>query len=159
MVIVRCFNIIEYNEKCELVRSKGFECETHSAVSPDGYIIDIHRIKPLLPVPGRKPVILQCGLTGTGTNWIITSAQVNMTYVGDMLGFELAKQGYDVWLSNNRGNRYAKRHLKYKADVDQAFWDYSFDEISALDLPSVIQMVREKTGSGEYYINLLFGSI
>lgn len=94
-------------------------------------------------------MILQCGLTAVSTIWLLTSAEVEMTNVGNMLGFELAKQGYDVWLANNRGNRYGRRHLRYQDAVDDAFWDYSYDQIAAIDLPAIIEMVRAKTGSGE----------
>ena len=57
----------------------------------------------------------------------------------------LSDQGYDVWMGNNRGNIYSRGHKTISAD-DDAFFDYSFFEIGAYDLPAMINYVRDKTG-------------
>ena len=42
----------------------------------------------------------------------------------ESLGFLLADAGYDVWLSNNRGNVYSTPRT-----TSDAFWDFTYDEM------------------------------
>ena len=53
------------------------------------------------------------------------------------LAFVLANRGYDVWLGNNRGNKYGKKHIQYSTE-GKAFWDFSFDEMAIYDLPAAL---------------------
>ena len=68
----------------------------------------------------------------------------NDSVVGNNLGFELAKRGYDVWLANSRGNTYSRKHVKLSAQEPQ-FWDYSFDQMIKFDLPATIDFILNKT--------------
>jgi len=61
------------------------------------------------------------------------------------LGFILAEQGYDVWLSNIRGNFYSTAHITLQPK-DADFWAWSFDEMVKYDLPTVINYVLNATG-------------
>ena len=60
------------------------------------------------------------------------------------LAFVLANRGYDVWLGNNRGNKYAKGHVQYSTE-DKAFWDFTFDEMATYDLPAAFSFIYWKT--------------
>jgi len=37
--------------------------------------------------------------------------------------FILARAGYDVWLGNNRGNKYSMGHMSM-SNTDHEFWDF-----------------------------------
>lgn len=64
--------------------------------------------------------------------------------ISDALGFELANQGYDVWMSNSRGSTYSLSHTTYDYRYDWRYWDFSFHEIALFDVPAVIDYVLER---------------
>ena len=47
----------------------------------------------------------------------------------DSPAFVLANSGYDVWVSNSRGNKYSRDHVSKNPDKDDSFWDFSFTEM------------------------------
>ena len=99
-----------------------------------------------------KPVLLQHPLLGESANFIINSPagflNESTAVVGNNLGFELAKRGYDVWLGNVRGNVNGRKH-KTMSPNDSRFWLFSVDEHSAIDLPAMINYIKKETGSSK----------
>jgi hypothetical protein len=59
-------------------------------------------------------------------------------------GYILSDAGYDVWLGNARGNRYSKAHKTLSSD-QQEFWNFSWQEIGEIDLPTVIDYILKLT--------------
>lgn len=110
--------------------------------TPDGYILDLWHVwdpeaVPLLSEDGKqKTVFMQHGFIDVAGTWFYTQESV---------AYKLAKDGYDIWLGNNRGtiNSYLHVNLTVK---DAEYWDYSFDEMGRYDLPSNIDFVLNKTG-------------
>lgn len=111
------------------------------------YIVQLHRI----PNPGKKPVLLQTGLIGTSADFVMASANVSRDrkVIGHNMAIELAKQGFDVWLSNNRGSKYGLCHTTLQSE-SKKFWEFSFDEISQFDTPAIIDFVLNFTRHGQY---------
>jgi len=64
----------------------------------------------------------------------------------DSLPLVLAEAGYDVWLGNNRGNKYSHKHV-HKKPTSEEFWDYSLDDLARFDLPTMIDHVLAQTGA------------
>ncbi|MBQ4189076.1 MAG: alpha/beta fold hydrolase [Bacteroidales bacterium] len=63
------------------------------------------------------------------------------------LPFLLMKEGFDVWLGNNRGNIFSLKHkTKDPTDSNSGFFDYSIDEYVKYDLPATINYIKSKTG-------------
>jgi pimeloyl-ACP methyl ester carboxylesterase len=69
---------------------------------------------------GAPAVLLQHGLFASSDCWI-------MNYNSEAPAYYFAKHGYDVWLGNNRGNKFSRKHIKLNPDEDsEKFFDYSF---------------------------------
>ena len=58
--------------------------------------------------------------------------------------FILADQGFDVWLGNNRGNRFARAHTTIPIDSKE-FWDIQSVKMGLHETPDFIDFVLEKT--------------
>lgn len=60
----------------------------------------------------------------------------------------LAEAGYDVWLGNARGNYYSRTHVRLRPDAifNTDYWEFSWDEIGNIDLPTMIDYALEHTG-------------
>ncbi|RWS11028.1 lysosomal acid lipase-like protein 3, partial [Dinothrombium tinctorium] len=106
----------------ELIESRGFIAETHYITTDDGYILTINRIvNPSLKEKKRRPLILQHGVLCSSIDWIINAPGIGIKNsdavfqnkkVSNNLGFALSLFGYDVWLTNSRGNKYGTNHTK-----------------------------------------------
>jgi len=55
----------------------------------------------------------------------------------------MARAGYDVWLGNNRGNKYSLKTVEPKTNKD--FWNYGYEEMGDFDLPAMIDYILHTT--------------
>lgn len=131
----------------ELVTSKGYPCENHFVTTGDGYILNLLRIPHGLnnsQTKAQRPVVvLQHGFLGSATNWLTNPANESLAYI-------LADAGADVWLGNSRGSIYSMNHTRL-SPRDDAFWDFSWDEMAKFDLPATINFVVSTTGVAQVY--------
>ncbi|XP_068632100.1 lipase 3-like [Battus philenor] len=119
----------------------GYVCETHTVIS-EGYVLNLHRIphgKERTDI-SQNTVILQHGVLATSSDWILNGPGKGLAYV-------LADAGYDVWMSNVRGNRYSSEHTKFNRD-SKSYWDFSWHEIALYDIPNVIDYIMKEKGEG-----------
>ncbi|KAN0034470.1 hypothetical protein ACTFIV_000983 [Dictyostelium citrinum] len=133
----------------QLIAKQGYPVENHFTTTKDGYIISLQRIpnsnknkKSFNNTKIKPTVLLQHGLEDIGTTWVFQENSYQS------LGFILADEGYDVWISNVRGTIYSNKHLKYTIDDDE-YWDFSFDEMGQFDLPSTIDYIINVTGNSK----------
>lgn len=118
----------------QLIKKYGYSTEQHETRTEDGYILTMFRI------PRNGPaVFLMHGLLCSADDWITPGPKSGLAYL-------LAKDGYDVWMGNARGNKHSRRHVRLSPDKDQeSFWDFSWDEIGCFDLPAMIDYVLHVT--------------
>ena len=119
----------------------SYPVESHRVTTQDGYILTLNRIQrkyssisPNLPV-----VLLMHGLLDSSDGAVINDESKSPAFM-------LANLGYDVWSGNARGNKYSRSHVKYDPDNDREFWDFSWDDIAAYDLPVFFDYVTKATG-------------
>lgn len=134
----------------------------HKIVTEDGYILtawnfnlDIVKEKQgeefkkdfMKELPGKgKVIMVQHGLLDDSYTWITLKEKAIVTL--------LIRAGYDVWLTNNRGNIYSWEHIDPKMNsrnIFNAYWDFSFDEIAKYDLPANINYILKHTGKESLY--------
>lgn len=68
----------------------------------------------------KKPAVLMMhGLLCSSMDWVNMGPQSS-------LALNLADTGYDVWLGNNRGNTWSRKHVSLDPNKDKDFWNYRY---------------------------------
>ncbi|KAL1114766.1 hypothetical protein AAG570_007590 [Ranatra chinensis] len=131
-----------------MVLPHGYPFEEHEVTTEDGYILTVYRIPygKNTTVPGpRPPLLLQHGILCSSAAWVLSEPDKG-------LGFILADAGYDVWMSNSRGNTYSQKHKTLDPDKQgKEYWNFSFHEMGYYDLPAVIDFMLAKTNHSQIY--------
>ena len=111
----------------------GYPFEKHKYITQDGYINTVFRIPgpkgskstigDKLKKTGKKVVIYQHGFLDCFAG-IIANGEAS-------LGLRLVNEGYELWMNNNRGNRYSQEHQQIEvescSDAEfEKFYDFSF---------------------------------
>jgi lysosomal acid lipase/cholesteryl ester hydrolase len=133
----------------ELCALYGYTAEEHVVQTTDGYLLGVHRLAKrkgeedqlVNAGPGtlqKKVVYLHHGLLMNSDVWVCITEHERC------LPFALVDQGYDVWLGNNRGNKYSKKNMRH-TPTDTAFWSFSIDQFALHDIPDTINYVLDTT--------------
>ncbi|KAF8448241.1 Alpha/Beta hydrolase protein [Kalaharituber pfeilii] len=144
----------------ELCAIWGYEAEEHIVQTKDGYLLGLHRVrpkgvaekrgrdrtrekrrvKPFSEDAGKRVVYLHHGLLMNSEVWVCIIEKERC------LPFMLVDHGYDVWLGNNRGNKYSKKCIHHSSNSTE-FWDFSIDQFAMHDIPDSINYILETTKS------------
>ncbi|KIW97306.1 uncharacterized protein Z519_02698 [Cladophialophora bantiana CBS 173.52] len=138
----------DFTELCALF---GYYAEEHIVQTGDGYLLGVHRLpfrkgeehNGIQVNAGadstRKPVVyLHHGLLMNSEVWVCLTEEERC------LPFTLVQQGYDVWLGNNRGNKYSKKSTRH-SPISPRFWNFSMDEFAFHDIPNTIDYILNTT--------------
>ena len=90
------------------------------------------------------PVICQHGVVDSSFTFTVNTPSQG-------LAFLLANLGFDVWLTNVRGNTFSKGHKRLDPSKDKEYWDFTYDEHSLYDLPAVTEYVKEKSSASKVF--------
>ncbi|KAG1716207.1 hypothetical protein ID866_947 [Astraeus odoratus] len=136
----------DFGELCALW---GYAYEEHVVMTKDGYFLGLHR----LPEPkgqvrtrrgtstGKPVVYLHHGLLMNSEVWVcLTDEQRSLPFV-------LVEQGFDVWMGNNRGNKYSRKCIHHSPH-SRKFWNYSLDDFALYDIPDTIEYILKITKAG-----------
>eukprot|EP00095_Tigriopus_kingsejongensis_P005003 maker-scaffold139_size317827-snap-gene-0.14 protein:Tk05003 transcript:maker-scaffold139_size317827-snap-gene-0.14-mRNA-1 annotation:"lipase 3" len=140
-----------------MIAKEGYPVETHTVVTEDCYILEMHRIPygktngPAKQGEARPAVYLQHGLLCSSADWVMGIPEKSLGYI-------LADHGYDVWMGNYRGNYYSREHCELNPNKEE-FWHFSFDEMGEFDIPSMIDKVISSTGHSKiHYVGHSMGT-
>ena len=134
-----------------IFNSLQYPFEKHEILTTDGYYLTAYR----LPAKKnefdyknsnikRQPIIFQHGLLDSCDCWIVNSEERCFPFI-------FANLGYDVWLTNSRGNKYCKKHKTYNIKSFE-FWQFSLHDLGLYDLPCYLEYVKKTNNSGEKII-------
>ncbi|KAL2884974.1 putative lipase C16A3.12c [Ceratocystis lukuohia] len=133
----------------DLCQLHGYAAEEHVVQTKDGYLLGLHRLAWKKGEEGqrvndgidsihKRVVYLHHGLLMNSEVWVC------QTEARRSLPFQLVERGFDVWLGNNRGNKYSKKAVN-RSPTDAAFWNFSIDEFAFHDIPDSIAYVLSTT--------------
>lgn len=125
-------------EVWEQVQNHGLKFESFNVTTEDGYINSLWHVWDPKAVKSEKVVLMMHGLLDSAGTWFYNDGDKS-------LGYTLAKQGYDIYLGNNRGNIYSYQHVNLTIE-DNEYWQFSFHEMGKYDLPAFVDFVIDATG-------------
>ncbi|KAI9676044.1 MAG: cholesterol esterase [Caeruleum heppii] len=127
----------------------GYYAEEHIVQTGDGYLLGLHRLGWKRGEEGqrinsgpnsvkKRVVYLHHGLLMNSEVWVC------ITDPERCLPFQLVEKGFDVWLGNNRGNKYSKKSTLH-SPTSTAFWNFSMDQFAFHDIPDSISYILSTT--------------
>ncbi|KAG0640550.1 Alpha/Beta hydrolase protein [Tuber brumale] len=137
-----------FTEICEIWNKGDWIVEEHVVQTGDGYLLGLHRLRKKGVKENRnnrnrdseggdgerKVVYLHHGLLMNSEVWVCLLDKERC------LPFVLVEKGFDVWLGNNRGNKYSKKSINHPSSSPK-FWDFSMDEFAFHDIPDSINYI------------------
>ena len=94
-----------------LMTNYGFDYEAYEVQTDDEWLLTLFRVKGMAgvrkPPSSKPPLLLMHGAFMDAASWVA------MSRGPDPMPLQLATQGYDVWMGNNRGTRYSNINLRY----------------------------------------------
>uniref|UniRef100_A0A670IBT3 Lipase n=1 Tax=Podarcis muralis TaxID=64176 RepID=A0A670IBT3_PODMU len=131
----------------EVIQYWGYPSEEYTILTGDGYYLQANRIPHGRHSSGKtgpkSVVLLVPGNFCEGRSWI-------SNLPSNSLGFVLADADYDVWILNNRGTTWSRRHQHFSVDQEE-FWNFSFHEMAIYDIPAAIDFILQKTKQKSLY--------
>lgn len=115
----------------------GYAVETHQITTEDGYILRVFRVQKGKKIRKKKRVaLIMHGLNNSADKFVLNDE--------DSLPMILADKDFDVWVGNNRGNKFGTKHLEMTPH-QREFWDFSWQEMGESDVPAHFSYIHRIT--------------
>ena len=127
-----------------LIDQTKYNVTLHETTTTDGYILRMYRVRlnddkfeklpSELKINANQPILFVHGLEDSSDSPFVG---------GEERGFGnyLVNKGFDLWLGNNRGNKYSRKHTNPNI-TDEQFFDYSWQEMSQYDLRAFYEEIH-----------------
>ena len=127
-----------YKSFMQYMDELNLDCEKHEHLNRSGYHQMMFRVRDkTVGNQNQKGVVfLQHGLFASADSWVV--------HKENSLAVKLARQGFDVWLGNSRGNIYSRKHEMHD-EYWNKYWEFTIDDL-AMDLIENIDIVRLVSG-------------
>jgi len=139
----------------KLIQHWGYKAEVYEVITEDGYILPLYRIPQGKTENSTSPkpvVYLQHVLENSAADWVINLPS-------ESAAFLFADAGFDVFIGNFRGTTYSKRHTAL-SPKDHLFWQFSWDQMAAFDLPALLEKTLEISKADKiYYVGHSMGTM
>ena len=117
----------------------GYPIEIHRTVTEDGFHLTMFRMQKGGFLESRPVVFMQHGYSRNADSWFKNKDH--------SLCLKLIEAGFDVWIGNNRGNKYSVHSDRWEV-TSVNYWEFSFQEMAQYDIPAMIRYVLEATRQG-----------
>ena len=116
----------------------GYGFQKHTVVTEDKYILEVHQVFRKDISPDAPVIFLQHGMFSSSEMWT-RNGSISPAYL-------LAEKGFNVFMGNNRGNKYGRIHQTLDPDKNaQNFFDFSFYELGKYDATAMVDYVLTET--------------
>lgn len=85
---------------------------------------------------------MQHGLGDSSDQWFLNGEDQS-------IGFFMVQNGFDVWVSNNRGNKYCKGHIDPKISKYDFYYNASFQDYGLGDIPAFYETILSAYGNSQ----------
>jgi hypothetical protein len=66
-----------------------------------------------------------------------------MNYPNKSPAYQLADDGYDVWLGNSRGNKYSNKHTTFNTKSKDYWENVDFENMALHDTPTNLKFITK----------------
>ncbi|CAI5974155.1 unnamed protein product [Closterium sp. NIES-65] len=100
----------------------------------------------------RYPVLLSHAMFMSSDLWFAFSNQsASDPLIHKRVPVGLCNRGFDVFLLNHRSTEFSPGHVAYNTRQWQ-YWDWDFDQLATIDIPSAIELVLGVTGAPKVHL-------
>ena len=118
--------------------------DSYEVTTEDGYVLTMFRITEgtaavnQIYTDDKGPILLYPGMYSEIADWFVKD-----DLLASSTPVQLADLGFDVWFGVPRGREYSRAHTTLDADIDDAYWNYSFEEMGFYDIPAMVDTIRD----------------